>query len=149
MRTTNAIAFAPPSTRGPGCTSSILISCARRPCWRARRASQGVAIAIPRAVASRVPPTTSNTICAPGWGRCSTTTPELGQGAAAALEVARGDVVENQHAVGEVLPGQGLLDRRLPLQQPIQGAVELVGQASISDCVFNHVLHAFLRRSDR
>ena len=51
---------------------------------------------------------------------------ELRQGALAALEVRRGDVVEDQAAVSQMPAGQGLLDPGLLREQPIHGRVEVV-----------------------
>ena len=51
---------------------------------------------------------------------------EAGQRAGLPLVVAAGDVVEHQRPVAQVPPGQLLLDRRLPLQQPVHGVVELI-----------------------
>ena len=51
---------------------------------------------------------------------------EPGQLAAAALEIARGEVVEHQAAVLEMAPGQRRLDLRLRPAQQIEGPVELV-----------------------
>ena len=46
--------------------------------------------------------------------------------AAAALQVARGDVVEHQRAVAQMLAGERLLDRRLALAEPVERDVELI-----------------------
>jgi hypothetical protein len=43
-----------------------------------------------------------------------------------ALEVGRAHVVEHQHAILEMPPGQAILDPLLPLQQPIQRLVGFV-----------------------
>ena len=51
---------------------------------------------------------------------------EAGERAAAALEVARADVVEDQRAVLEMPFGEGLLDRRLALAEPVECRIELV-----------------------
>src|SRR5208337_3279597 len=51
---------------------------------------------------------------------------ELRQLAAPPLEIARGDVVEHEHAVLEVALGEGLLDARLAAAQKIEGGVEFV-----------------------
>ena len=50
----------------------------------------------------------------------------LGQRAAAAFDVARRDVVEHQRPALEMAFGEGGLDGRLTLEQPIEGRVEFV-----------------------
>jgi len=51
---------------------------------------------------------------------------ELRQLAAPPLEIARGDVVEHEHAVLEVALGERLLDARLAAAQKIEGGIEFV-----------------------
>jgi len=51
---------------------------------------------------------------------------ELRQLAAPSLEIARGDVVEHEHAVFEVALSEDLLDARLAAAQKVEGGVEFV-----------------------
>ena len=51
---------------------------------------------------------------------------ELRQFAATPLQIARGEVVEHEHAVLEVAPSKDFLDARLAAAQKIEGGVELV-----------------------
>ncbi len=51
---------------------------------------------------------------------------ELGQGAAAALHVARSDVIEHQRAAGEMAAGQRRLNGGLAHRQPVEGAIEFL-----------------------
>ena len=51
---------------------------------------------------------------------------ELRQRAAAALEVARRDVVENELAVDQMAPSEAILDLRLAIGQPVHRTVEIV-----------------------
>ena len=51
---------------------------------------------------------------------------ELRQLAAPPLEIARGDVVEHEHAVLEVALSEDLLDARLAAAQKVEGGVEFV-----------------------
>ena len=50
----------------------------------------------------------------------------LGQRTAAALHVARRDVVEDQRAIGQMTLGHDSFDGRLSHQQPVQRGVEFV-----------------------
>jgi hypothetical protein len=50
----------------------------------------------------------------------------LGQRAAVTFEVRRGDVVQDQASVGQMAFGQGILDGRLPIEQPIHCRIALV-----------------------
>lgn len=54
--------------------------------------------------------------------------PELRQRAGAALEVGRGDVVEQERTLAQVPLGQPGFDLLLPLEQPVHGGVELIGR---------------------
>jgi hypothetical protein len=51
---------------------------------------------------------------------------ELGQRAAAALEVGRGDVVEHERPLAQVAAGERAFDPLLASEQPVERAVELV-----------------------
>src|SRR5438132_935310 len=51
---------------------------------------------------------------------------ELRQGALPALEVRRGDVVEDEAAVRQMPVGQGRLDTPLLREQPVHGRIEVV-----------------------
>ena len=52
---------------------------------------------------------------------------EARQRAAAALEIARGEIVEDEATVLEMAPGERLLDRRLSPAQPVERRVDLLG----------------------
>src|SRR5882724_6548067 len=50
--------------------------------------------------------------------------PEAGQGTVAAFKVSGTDIVKDQGTVGEVTFGESVFDGLLPLEQPVQSAVE-------------------------
>ncbi len=51
---------------------------------------------------------------------------ELGEGAGMALEVGRGQVVEDERAFAQMALGEALLDALLAFEEPVHGAVEFI-----------------------